>query len=134
MKDPMLLSSATMFIIPMTYAAYCQFWYIYGTLLAMILSSVAFHSSKDMLLMRIDQFALLHLLVISFHTAYELGLVYLPTIGSLWSIYIYIYGYRTETLAFSPYYIESRLYHSSMHVILTVLWTYGIYVKYELTY
>jgi hypothetical protein len=129
MKDPILFTTCTMFIIPMTYAAYCRFWYIYGTLLALLLPSATYHSSKDILLMRIDQLALLHLLAVSFKTAYELNLVYLPSIGTVWSVYIYMYGYKTRTLAFSPHYVESSLYHSSMHLILTVLWTYGIYVK-----
>jgi len=127
MKDPILLLSCTAFAIPMTYAAYCQLWYIYGTQLSMLMTSIAFHSSKNKLLMRIDQIALTHLAILSLKTGYELQLFYLPLFGLIWSAYVYIYGYRTQSLAFSPYYIESRIYHASMHLSVSSLWIYGIY-------
>jgi hypothetical protein len=127
MKDPILLLSCTAFAIPMTYAAYCQLWYIYGAHLSMLMTSIAFHSSKNELLMRIDQLCLLHLLSLSIKTGYELQLVYLPIFGIIWSAYVYIYGYKTTSLAFSPYYIESRIYHASMHLLVSGLWVYGIY-------
>jgi len=93
----------------------------------MLMTSIAFHSSKNELLMRIDQIALTHLAFLSLKTGYELQLFYLPIFGIIWSAYVYIYGYRTQSLAFSPYYIESRIYHASMHLLVSSLWIYGIY-------
>jgi len=127
MKDPILLTTCTLFVIPMTYAAYCRLWYIYATHLSVVMTSIAFHSSKNEILMRIDQLIILHLVGVSCTQAYELNLVYLLFLVTLWSTYVYMYGYTTNSLAFSPHYIESRLYHASMHVLISSLWIYGIY-------
>jgi hypothetical protein len=132
MKDPILLLSSTLFVIPMTYAASCQFWYIYGAHLALLMASIAYHSSKNQLVMRLDQLTICNMIYLSFITGYELQLVYLPALGTLWCIYVYLYGYATNTLGFSPHYIESSLYHGSIHAMVSGTWTYGIYVKQNL--
>ena len=129
MGDPILVATSTSFIIPMTYAIYHKFYYIYGSLLTMLLTSVTYHSSKNKVLLRIDQSSILHLAILSCKTGYELELLHLAVIGILWCYYVYIHGYRTNTRAFSPNYIEGQLYHGSLHVFVSGLWVYGIYVK-----
>ena len=50
MKDPILLLTSVSFIAPVTYAAYNDMWDIYSSLLCVLLTSVAFHSSKEPIL------------------------------------------------------------------------------------
>ena len=129
MKDPILLSTICALSVPLTYAAYSQYWDIYGSLLVQLMAGIAFHSSKDVLLMKIDQLCILQFMVVSFHTAYELELLYLAITGISWASYVYVYGYYTNSLGFSNSYIESTLYHGSIHIMASGMWCYGIYVK-----
>ena len=129
MKDPILLATSLSFAIPLTYAAYAQNWIAYSTLLPTLLAGVAFHSSKDSFLMRIDQATIVHLVSMTCKTAYEMDLLYLPLSVIAWSLYVYMYGYYTKSLAFSPSYIQSAAYHGSLHILISGMWVYGIYVK-----
>ena len=128
--DPILLASSMSFLIPVTYAAYLQYWYIYGTLISVLMTSIAFHSSKDILLMRIDQLAIVHLGLFGARIVYEHNLYHLYVLGFCWPAYVYMYGYYTKSLAFSPYYIVSASYHSTIHLLVAGLWSCAIYAKY----
>jgi hypothetical protein len=63
-------------------------------------------------------------------TGYELQLGHLAVLGISWCAFVYGYGYRTNKYAFSKDYIESSLYHGSMHILASGLWSYAIYVRY----
>jgi len=128
-EDPILLLTSTTFIVPMTYAAYCQFWYIYGTMLSGLVMSVAYHGTKDSFLKLIDRLTVLHMVLFSLKSGYELNLNYLAVFSISWVSYVYIYGYITNSLAFYPNYVVASLYHASMHILASGAWTYGIYVK-----
>jgi hypothetical protein len=128
-KDPILLFTSTAFIAPMTYAAYYQFWHIYGTMLSMLVMGVAFHGTKNTVIMRIDQACIFHMLLFSIKTGYELNLNYLAIFMISWASYVYGYGYIINSLAFHPSYVIGSLYHASMHIFASAAWTYGIYVK-----
>ena len=104
-------------------------WDIYSSLLCMLLTSVAFHSSKEPILKRIDQAAIVQLALLSLKTGYELQLLFLAILNISWIYYVYIHGYKTNSLAFHPNYTVASLYHSSFHISTSVSWMYGIYVK-----
>ena len=127
--DPILLFTSTSFIVPMTYAAYCQLWYIYGTMLSILVMGVAYHGTKDRVIMRIDQVCIFHMILFSIKTGYELNLNYLAIFMISWASYVYGYGYIIKLLAFHPNYVIGSLYHASMHILTSGAWTYGIYVK-----
>ena len=129
MKDPILLLTSLSFIAPVTYAAYHDMWDIYSSLLCVLLTSVAYHSSKDPILMRIDQASIVQLIIMSCKTGYELELLYIGIFNLSWMYYVYIHGYKTNSLAFHPNYIVASLFHGSFHVSTSVSWMYGIYVK-----
>jgi hypothetical protein len=129
MKDPILLLTSLSFIAPVTYAAYHDMWDIYSSLLCVLLTSVAYHSSKDPILMCIDQASIVQLIIVSCKTGYELELSFLAAFNFLWIYYVYVHGYRTTSLAFHPNYIVGSLFHSSFHISTAVSWMYGIYVK-----
>ena len=129
MKDPILVATSTVFIIPATYAAYCQYWHIYGSFLSILISSLIFHSSKDNTMMRIDQANIVHNIVLATIVGQELDLLYVAFPGFIWILYVYLYGYTTSTCAFSNNYVEARLWHGSMHIVGSALWMYGLYVK-----
>lgn len=129
MKDPILVATSTVFLIPATYAAYCQFWYIYGSFLSILMTSLVFHSSKNPIILRIDQVNVLYNIVLATIVGQELDLLYVAFPGFIWIMYVYGYGYITSTCAFSNQYVESRLWHGSMHIVGSALWMYGLYVK-----
>uniref|UniRef100_A0A6C0DGJ9 Uncharacterized protein n=1 Tax=viral metagenome TaxID=1070528 RepID=A0A6C0DGJ9_9ZZZZ len=129
MKDPILLLTSFSFIVPVTYAAYNDMWDIYSSLLCVLLTSVAYHSSKEPILKYIDQAAIVQLIIMSCKTGYELELLYIGILNLSWMYYVYIHGYKTNSLAFHPNYIVASLFHGSFHVSTSVSWMYGIYVK-----
>jgi len=128
-EDPILLFTSTSFIVPMTYAAYYQFWYIYGTMLSGLVLSLAYHGTKDSLLKVIDRLTILHMTLFSIQSGYELNLNYLAFFSIAWISYIYIYGHMTTSLAFYPNYVVASLCHASIHILTSGAWTYSIYVK-----
>jgi hypothetical protein len=127
--DPILVATSTSFMIPMTYAAYNQYWYIYSTFLLQLIVSITYHSSKDSTILIMDQLSITHLILVSIKTGYELNLSHLSSIGLAWLIYIYLYGHYTKTLAFSPSYVVSSSSHGTIHLLVSGIWIYGIYVK-----
>ena len=129
MKDPILFSTSFLYIAPVTYAAYHDMWGIYRSLLCVLLTSVAYHGSKEPILKHIDRVAIVQLALLSLKTGYELQLLFLAILNLLWMYYVYIHGYKTNSLAFHPNYTVASLYHSSFHVSTSVSWMYGIYVK-----
>ena len=129
LKDPILLSTITTLSIPLTYAAYHQFWYIYGSVLGVLMSGLVFHSTKDPLILRIDQAFILQFGYMTWMEARELGLLYLVYYGFLYTGIAYFGGYYTRSMAFSPHYVESRIYHGMFHILIASLVSYGVYVK-----
>ena len=123
------MATSAAFVIPLTYGVYARDWVAYGTLMPTLIAGVAFHASKDPLLMRIDQATILHLVFMSCKTGYEMGLLYLPLSVVAWAFYVYGYGYYTKTLAFAPSYIQSSAYHGSLHILISSMWIYGIYMR-----
>lgn len=113
----------------MTYAAYNQYWYIYSTFLLQLMVSITYHSSKHPTILIIDQLSITHLIFNSIKTGYELNLSHLSILGLAWLLYIYFYGYYTKTLAFSPSYVVSSSCHGTIHLLVSGMWIYGIYVK-----
>jgi hypothetical protein len=133
MKDPILVATSTVFLIPATYAAYCQYWHIYGSFISLLMSSLIHHSSKNSIILRIDQANIVHNVVLACIVGNELQLLYVAFPGFIWIMYVYGYGYMTSTCAFSNNYVESRLWHGSMHIVGSALWMYGLYVKHQRT-
>jgi hypothetical protein len=129
MKDPILLLTSFSFIAPVTYAAYNDMWDIYSSLLCVLLTSVAFHSSKEPILKYIDQAAIVQLIIMSCKTGYELQLLFLAILNLSWIYYVYIHGYKINSLAFHSNYTIASLFHGSFHISTSVSWMYGIYVK-----
>ena len=124
--DPILLCSSSLFVIPMTYAAYHECWYIYASFALLLVTSVAFHSSKNEIIMRIDQASIVHIVIVSIIAGYQLDRMWVAVVGTGWAIYVYCYGYMKNTMAFSPSYIESRIYHATTHLVISGGWIYGV--------
>lgn len=124
--DPILIISSLLFVVPITYAAHHRYWYIYLSFLFMLVTSVAFHSSKNSFILKLDLVAIVNIILLSLVTAYYINCLPLFIVGSSWILFIYIYGYMNKTMAFSPSYVESRLYHSTIHMIIGLTWVWGI--------
>jgi len=129
MKNPILFLTSLLYIAPTTYAAYHDMWDIYSSLLCVLLTSVAYHGSKEPILKYIDRAAIVQLALLSLKTGYELQLLFLAILNLSWMYYVYIHGYKTNSLAFHPNYIVASLFHGSFHMSTSVSWMYGIYVK-----
>lgn len=129
MKDPILFLTSLLYIAPTTYAAYHDMWDIYSSLLCVLLTSVAYHSSKEPILKHIDRVAIFQLILLTCKTGYELELLYIGILNFLWIYYVYIYGYKMNSLAFHPNYTVASLFHGSFHMSTAISWMYGIYVK-----
>jgi len=129
LKEPILIATITTLAVPLTYAAYYQFWHIYGTMLSMLMAGLAYHSSKDPLILRIDQAAILQFTYMCYVEGLQLGLLWLAAYAFLYSGIVYGGGYSMNRLAFSPSYLESRFYHGLIHLHISTIVSYGIYVK-----
>jgi hypothetical protein len=129
LKEPILMATITTLAVPLTYAAYYQFWHIYGTMLFMLMAGLAYHSSKDPLILRIDQAAILQFTYMCYVEGSQLGLLWLAAYAFGYTGVVYGYGYSMNRLAFSPSYLESRFYHGLIHLHISTIVSYGIYVK-----
>jgi len=95
----------------------------------MLMTGLVYHSSKDPLILRIDQAAILQFAYMCYVEGRQLDLLWLAAYAFLYSGIVYIGGYSTNRLAFSPSYLESRFYHGLIHLHISAIVSYGVYVK-----
>lgn len=129
LKEPILVATITTLSIPLTYAAYHRFWHIYGTMLSMLITGLVYHSSNNPISLRMDHAAILQFTYMCYIEGRQLDLFWLTSYAFLYSGIVYIGGYSTNRLAFSPSYLESRFYHGLIHLHISAIVTYGIYLK-----
>lgn len=71
-------------------------------------------------------YAIIHIVIVSIIAGYQLDRMWVAVVGTGWAIYVYCYGYAKNTMAFSPSYIESRMYHATTHLVIGGGWIYGV--------
>ena len=123
------MATITTLVVPLSYAAYHQFWHFYGTMLFMLMTGLVYHATNNSITLRMDHAAILQCAYMSYLEGSQLGLLWLAYYGFTYAGIVYGIGYYTERMAFSPSYLESRIYHGIIHVQLSLAVTYSVYVK-----
>jgi hypothetical protein len=122
-----LIVSSISFIIPITLTAYNHQWLAYSASLSILMTSLLFHSTKHPTYLIIDQATCYYIVAVYLYYAARYGVLYIGIPITSYSFLLYHYGHYTKSLAWSPNIQEANMWHSTIHLAVSLSAAYGSY-------
>ncbi len=121
--NPYLVFSSLLFLVPSYYSSWSkQLWLTTYALNGLVIASSAYHLTKHHVLYYIDQGAVISLFARSIIDGYYGGTtcIIIVSLTNAICFYLYYYGRLTQSLIWSPSFLEATVSHVCMHSIVMV--------------
>lgn len=122
-----LALTSAIFIIPAIITLYNRQWLASSACIAILFTSVVHHSTIIPSTWLADQLACFYFAAVSLYYAVQYKLLYVVIPFTLYTIFVYHYGYLTKSMTWCEDPAEQIMWHSSIHVFIALSAAYGSY-------
>ena len=119
-----LLVFSSLFFLVNVVVAFRYGYYFYSFLFfSLVITSVLFHTYKNIYIMVIDKLVIFMIVLYGSYMLYhkfrmdKLGLISLIVVTFLLTVFLFYYGYLTESYCYDPDVVIGTYYHCLVHVV-----------------